>query len=590
MPKSQKTSSPRSRQKSRPSSARKQTVAPAFSYVAVANQYARDVVAGRILACKWVRLACQRHLNDLAKSKKRWHYRFDERKACRACEFIEALPHTKGEWASRGETIKLQPWQVFVICVIFGWVKIANGMRRFTLAYICVPRKNGKSIIGGGIGNYMLAADGEFGAEVYSGATTEKQAWEVFLPAKQMVERTADLQEAFGIEVGAKRLFVQANGSRFEPVIGNPGDGASPHCGIVDEYHEHGDDALFDTFRTGMGARRQPLLLVITTAGDNLMGPCKALQGDVEKILEGTIERDEMFGIVYTIDGGVDWTSNAALRMANPNYDVSVFGEFLETEQRAAIKNSRKQGIFQTKHLNVWVGANAAYFNVQRWNELADPSLDPDEFRGLPCVVCVDLSTKIDITARVLIFKKQQDGKDHFYVFTRPYLPEERAMAPEYQHYQQWVRDGHLRTTPGPRIDYELIQSETIEDVRRFKAREICYDPWNAEQLAQAVEKATQATAVEVPQRAAFLSDPMKQLEAAIAEGRVHHEGNLAMAAAIGNVVAHEDAKSEVFPRKERDDNFIDPAVALITGFRRALVIPHAANRSVYSERGIRVL
>ena len=126
----------------------------------------------------------------------------------------------------------------------------------------------------------MFAADGEFGSEVYSGATTEKQAWEVFRPARLMVRNTPELVEALGITPGAKTMFIESNGSRFEPVIGKPGDGASPHCAIIDEYPEHDTDSLLDTMRTGMGARKQPLLLVITTAGDNLAGPCKAMQED----------------------------------------------------------------------------------------------------------------------------------------------------------------------------------------------------------------------------------------------------------------------------------------------------------------------
>lgn len=547
-----------------------QTEPPAFTHAAIANQYARDVVEGRVLACKWVRLACKRHLDDLARAKRGWVYIFDEAKANHVCRFIEKLPHVKGHWAIKRETIKLQPWQVFVLCVLFGWLKRESRLRRFSLAYIAVPRKNGKSIIAGGIGLYMFAADGEFGAEVYSGATTEKQAWEVFRPALDMVKRTPALQEAFGITPGAQRLFIAADGSRFEPVIGKPGDGASPHCGIVDEYHEHDSDTLFDTLRTGMGARLQPLLLAITTAGDNLAGPCKQLQEDCEKVLGGSASRDELFAIIYTIDAGDDWTSEESLRKANPNYGVSVYEDFLKTEQKNAINNARKQGVVKTKHFNIWLGANNAYFNVQRWNELADQSLNPEEFRGLPCIVSVDLSTKIDITARVIIFKKEIDGRDHYYVFGRFYLPEDRATQPELQHYQGWALNKDIITTPGCRIDYEQIERETITDVLRFRGEEICFDPWNAEQFAQRVAAATGATAVEIPQNAHFLSDPMKKLEAAIAEGRIHHDGNPVFATAMGNVVAREDAKGEVFPRKERTENFIDPAVCLITAFRRA--------------------
>jgi phage terminase large subunit-like protein len=548
------------------------------------------------LACRWVLFACRRHLNDLVRARDvaagGWEYYFDEAKGNRICRFIEQLPHVKGKWASHRENIKLQPWQCFILCVLFGWMKASTRKRRFTLAYIAVPRKNGKSALGAGVGNYMFAADGEFGSEVCSGATTEHQAWEVFRPALEMVKRTPDLQEAFGITPAAKRMFIEANGSRFEPVIGKPGDGASIHCGIVDEYHEHDTDTLFDTFRTGMGAREQPLLLVITTAGDNLGGPCKALQGDVEQVLEGSVERDELFGIIYTIDADrVQWTSEDALRMANPNYDVSVFGEFLRTEQRAAIANARKQNIFKTKHLNIWVGANLAYFNVQKWIELADRSLQPDEFRGLFCVAAVDLSSKKDITARVLVFKKVIERKDHYYVFSRFYLPASRAGQPEFQHYQGWVAQGHLQTTPGGVIDYEIIEDEAVAEIQRFRIREIGFDPWNAEASAQQIaKKAKPVTAIEIPQQPKFLSDPMKQLDALILDGRVHHDGNPVLTWMMGNVTAHADAKENVFPRKEREENKIDGAVALIMAMSRALAHNGSAKASVYSTRGLLTL
>lgn len=544
---------------------------------------------GKILACKWVKLACQRHVKDLARAKAGWRFTLDENRASHACKFIESLPHTKGDWANRAERIKAEPWQVFLLVSLFGWIDKLTKMRRFTLAYICVPRKNGKSILAGGIGNYMLAADAEFGAEVYSGATTQKQAFEVFKPAKLMWERMPDLREAFGVKVNAQSLIIPANGSKFEPVIGKPGDGASPHCGIVDEYHEHDSDALFDTFRTGMGARKQPLLLAITTAGDNLAGPCKALQDDVEKVLEGSVNREELFGIVYTIDPEVDWTSDEALRMANPNYDVSVFGDFLQTEQRAAVANARKQGIFKTKHLNCWVGANLAYFNYQQWLDLGDATLRIEDFRGCPSAAALDLSSKRDIAARVVVFRKSISGKDHYYVFPRLYLPEAQASLPEKQHYQDWVLRGFLKTTPGGSIDYELIERDTIEEVRTSKIAEVCYDPWNAEQMAQAVEDSTRAKKVEIPQQARYLSDAMKLVDSLIADGRIHHDGNPCMNWQMSNVVAHEDANENVLPRKARDEAKIDGAAALITAMVRAQVV-EGSTGSVYSTRGIRTL
>ncbi|MDU5267999.1 MAG: terminase large subunit, partial [Escherichia coli] len=215
-----------------------------YPNVNAANQYARDVVRGKIVACQFVIQACQRHLDDLmAEKSKSFRYRFDKDLA-------------------------------FVICCAFGWVNKGSRLRRFREVYTEIPRKNGKSAISAGVALYCFACDNEFGAEVYSGATTEKQAWEVFRPARLMCKRTPMLTEAFGIEVNASNMNRPEDGARFEPLIGNPGDGSSPHCAVVDEYHEHATDALYTTMLTGMGARRQPLMWAITTAGYNIEGPC----------------------------------------------------------------------------------------------------------------------------------------------------------------------------------------------------------------------------------------------------------------------------------------------------------------------------
>jgi len=217
---------------------------PHYSLTATAQQFARDVVRGKMPCCRYVVLACQRHLDDLKKSKERdFPYRFDPDKAEKKLRFIEFLPHTKGEWAQKRQRVKLEPWQCFGIAVTFGWVRKKNGLRRFRESYWEIPRKNGKSSLAAGVGLGMFCADGEFGAEVYSGATTEKQAWEIFHPARLMVVRTPELKELLGIEVNAANLNRPEDGSRFEPIIGNPGDGASPSCALVDEYHEHDDDA-----------------------------------------------------------------------------------------------------------------------------------------------------------------------------------------------------------------------------------------------------------------------------------------------------------------------------------------------------------
>lgn len=225
-----------------------------YPNVNAANQYARDIVGGKILACQLTILACQRHLDDLERAKDpHWPYRFDKNKAERFLRFAQKMPHTSGEWARRKLRIEFEAWQKFALGVPFGWVHKKTGLRRFSEIYIEVPRKNGKSAIAAAVGNYMFCADGEHGAEVYCGATTEKQAWKVFSPALQMVKKLPALRQKFSIKPWAKKM-TRPDGSVFAPVIGDPGDGDSPSCAIIDEYHEHTTDALYTTMTTGIGS------------------------------------------------------------------------------------------------------------------------------------------------------------------------------------------------------------------------------------------------------------------------------------------------------------------------------------------------
>lgn len=534
------------------------------AYVAVANKYARDVVAGKIPASKWVKLACQRHLDDL--KRKGFAYRFDEAKAARACKFIELQYHTKGKWAAKGERLKLEPWQCFMVAAIFGWVRKASGLRRFRRALLLVPRKNGKSALAAAIGLYMLAADGEHGAEVYSGATTEKQAWEVFRPARLMSLRNEALREHFGIEVNASNINILANASRFEPIIGKPGDGASPSCAIVDEYHEHPTDELLDTMETGMGAREQPLSLIITTAGDNMAGPCYALQLEAQKMLDGVTENEEFFALIYGIDPTDDWTSEEALRKANPNYDVSVAGDFLAMRQKEAITNARKQGTFQTKHLNVWVGARDAYFNVQKWKDCEVEGLSLEDFAGEECVIGLDLASKVDIAALEILFPL--DGR--YARFGKYYLPEATVAAGENEHYQGWMREGRLTVTEGEIIDFERIREDILDLSSRFTVRAVAYDPHQATMLVTAL-MGDGVPCIEVRPTVLNFSEPMKTLDGLIRAGKIAHDGDPVMTWMISNVVAKEDAKDNVYPRKERPENKIDAVVALIMALAQCM-------------------
>ena len=546
--------------------------APKYPLVKAAETYARRVAAGKIPCCKWIKLACKRHLDDLKASKAAdYPYKFDPAKAEKIAKFLQLLPHTKGKWASKRELIKLEGWQLFSVCIPFGWLRKKDNTRRFRTIVIFVPRKNGKSIIGGGVGAYMFVADGEFGAEVYSGATTEKQAWEVFRPAKLMIERTPELRDHYGVEVNASNMCRLEDGSRFEPVIGKPGDGSSPSCAIVDEYHEHQDSTLFDTMETGMGAREQPVILVITTAGSSIGGPCHQLVRDAERMLEGVIDRPDLWAMLYTIDPGDDWTSEEALMKANPNHGISINGDFLLARQRDAMQSASKQATFRTKHLNEWVGAKSAWLNMLRWKE-APPRKSLQELEGRRCIIGLDLASKIDIAGNILLFPPV-DGDPFWHVHGRYYLPEARVIEEldgNTSRYREFDALGLLTLTDGEVIDFEVIKDDLREFAGRFDIEAVAYDPWQATQLAQEMV-AEGLPMVEIRQAVQNISEPMKELEALTLRRLLAHGDCPILTWMASNVLAKLDVKDNIYPNKERPENKIDGIVALIMSLSRAI-------------------
>lgn len=573
-------------------------------YAEIAKGYARDVTSGKIPACKSIRLQCRRFLAELKVEKnKAFPFRFDVEKASRVCRFIERLPHSKGKWARKKETLRLEPWQIWILACTFGWLRKVDGLRRYRVLFVVVPRKNGKSAIAAGIGLYMLCADGEFGAEVYSGATNEKQAWEVFGPARLMAQRTPALLSKFGVEVNAKSLVRIDDNSKFETIIGDPGDGQSPSCSIHDEYHEHDDDGQVDTMQTGMGAREQPLQAKITTAGDNLAGPCYKEVQEEREFLDGVGVGDEAkaelaalglppgpalshetFFVEYTIDKGDDWKTEAALRKANPNYDVSVSADFLKARQRDAIAKPRKAGVFKTKHLNLWVAAKAAYFDIEAWRKCHDPNIpirgidaiELERLQGRRCFAALDLASKIDIAAVELLFPPFGDKatKDDPYIRIGFYfLPEETVL--NVPAYQDWDKSGLINVTPGNIIDYDEIL-DLLRQVRGyFQLEQVAYDPHQATYLATTAAK-DGFPMLEYRQIVLNMSEPMKEIDAKTRAGTLVHGGDGVMEWQVSNVVAAPDKKDNVYPNKPRDEAKIDNPVALIMAMGVAMTSDEA--------------
>jgi phage terminase large subunit-like protein len=548
------------------------------------KSYCDAVISGERPACKWEILAVKRHLRDLDRQgTAAFPYVFDEIKAQRIINFGELFPHVKGKWAARvgkENRIKLEPWQKFNFAMIFGWLHMNSGLRKYRIIYLCVPRKNAKSVKAAIIGLYMLVEDGEYGAEIYCGATSEKQAWEVFRPAQKMAEKQAAFSRTYGITSHAKKLECDshgrkplengrrrmADGSRFEPVIGKPGDGASPSCAVLDEVHEHTDDTLYDSMLTGMGAREQPLLVAITTAGSNIAGPCYSIQKDVERMLQGE-ENEELYGMIYTVDDTEEeWKTELGIIKANPNVGVSVDMDFLKARVKDAIRSPRKMSIVKTKHFNIWVTAKNAWLNMLDWSRAADPKLSEDDFIGEQAKLGGDLSECDDLTAAVKCFRRNINGLYHYYLFGRYYTTE--AKAAEHEHYAGWIEQDYLIACDGDVIDTEDVEEHIKQDAELFTIDQFFYDPHGAADLALRLSKHHDIEAVKFGQSYTNFSAPMRDFERLLKAGRIHHDGNPCLTWMFGNVVAKETEDGKMMrPVKEGKDNKIDGAVAAIMAF-----------------------
>jgi phage terminase large subunit-like protein len=530
-------------------------------------QYANDVIKGRVKASRWVVLACHRFKADV----QRKDIVFDFDKSERVIKFAELLKHVKGKWATSNECIVLQPWQLFIFINIFGLYKRrANGLlrRKYNEAFSLIPRKNGKSIIAAIIGLIMTFIDGESGAETYCGATSEKQANEVFLPAKYMLKKDPELCAHIGAEIMARALMKPSDNSTFQRVIGNPPDGSSPHCGIVDEYHEHQKDNVYATFKTGMGAREEPLLLIITTAGDNISGVCYERQMECQQILEGVFSdaaADSTFVLIHGIDKGDDWTEPDVLRKANPNIGISVSEEYLIAQQEKAVRSTKDQGFFKTKHLNEWVSALDAFINLEDWKNCADLTMRISDFEMTPCKIGVDLSSRIDFTASCMVFTDfDPDGRQHYYVFPTFWLPEDTVR----KDYEAWV--DHIEMTEGDEIDTRQVKEQLRSDINEFFVEEIIFDPWRSAGFEQELDNES-AEVIKFPQTVGHYTVPMAEFEAAVVSGRLHHPDHPVLNWMVSNLLVKRDTNGNMKPRKEDPKKKIDGCVAMIMAVGRQM-------------------
>jgi phage terminase large subunit-like protein len=514
-------------------------------------------VAGIIPACVYVQQACKRHLDDLEKTD--WAFEFDPVKGERVCQFGTLFTHIKGPLA--GQFLTLDPWQCFILTAVFGWVWKHSGKRRFRRVYVEVPRGNGKTTISVLPALYCLAAEKEGGAEVYSAARIKDQAKIAFNLAQQMARKNPAFLRKLGVDVLAHRIVQQNSASFFEAVSSDADslDGKNVHFGLIDELHAHRTREVYDAIETGAGKRDQAIVWAITTAGSDKTGICFEQRAYVLNILKGTAQDDSFFGIVYTVDDGDDWTSEATWRKANPNFGISVEAQNLASMCSKAMQSPASQAAFLTKHLNVWIQTDQALYDTRAWGNCADASLDIEDFRGKPCRIGVDLASKTDLAAVLLLF--EDEGR--LVAFPRFYLPEAAIDETRNASYRGWHIEGHLIETPGDVTDFAMIEADLRSDLEKYDVLEIAFDPWQSAQMSTSLFNSG-APVVEFRQILSNFSEPTKELDALMRNGAIGHNANPILSWCIGNVVGHYDAKENVFPRKERPENKIDGAIALI--------------------------
>ncbi|MBC7599707.1 MAG: terminase large subunit [Polaromonas sp.] len=539
-------------------------------YVLAAQEYARQVSAGEIPACHWTIEAVRRQIDDLQRPlSDDWPWVFEPDRAARPCEFVELLPHIKGKWARERQLIVLDAWQCFCVATVFGWVHKDTGLRRFREVYIEVPRKNAKSTLSSGIALFMLSADGEHGAEVYSAATTRDQARIVFDDAKAMAERTPDMRTYLGVAILTHCITVAHMSSKFSPLAAEAStqDGLNVHCAVIDELHAHRKRDLYDVIDTARGAREQSLLWLITTAGSDRSGICYERRTHITKILDRVIDDQTMFGIIYTIDDNDDPFDPSTWAKANPNWMVSVLPDDMHAAARKASAMPSALNNFLTKRLNVWVNGESPWMDMRAWERCADPTLNLADFAGEKCWAGLDLAQKKDFAALCLVFERQ----GIWYVFTRLYLNELAVQESGNAHLSGWARSGHVQVTDGDITDFDVLAEDMRRYNRMFDLREIAFDPALSMYFAtKLIEEGLPL--VEITQRAMFFTPPLIQVENLVLEKKLKFDGNPVMTWMVSNLVVKVSKFNELrAPTKERPENKIDGVMAMLMALGRAL-------------------
>jgi len=542
--------------------------------------YALAVVAGEIVAGRFVRLACERHLRDLESGAERGLY-FDAGAALRVLKFFTGLRHSKGKWA--GEPVFLELWQCFIVGCLFGW-KRADGLRRFVTGYTEMARKNGKSTLAAGVALYLLVADDEPGAEVYCAATKRDQARIVFSEAARMVRRSPGL--ARRVRQLRDNLSIVATASKCEPLGADADsmDGLNPHGTIIDELHAHKSRKAWDLIETATGSREQPLTFAITTAGDSLVSVCREQHDYSVKVLEGAVDDDSWFAFVAQIDEADDWRDPAVWVKANPNLGVSMKPEYLARKVAQAIEVPGRQNPVKRLHLGRWTKQTALWLDMDVWAACAGDAAMAElmvELEGRECYGGLDLASKNDLAALALLFPPAAEGERWklLVFFWCPEVGIERRARQDRAPYDVWAQQGYIAATEGDVVDYDAIRLQIAGDAPgpfgpplagRYTIREIAFDRWNATQLVTQLQ-GDGVIMVPFGQGFASMAAPTREFgEVLVAGRRLAHGANPVLSWMASHVAVKQDPAGNLKADRQRSSEKIDGLVATLMALGRA--------------------
>jgi len=531
--------------------------------------YALAVVNERTIACHFVKEACKRHLYDLDHREETGMVWKPQAANTYIRFFHLYLHHSKGEAA--GTLFKLEPWQAFCVGSVFGWYR-KTGIRRYQTAYLELGKKNGKSTLAAGFAIIGLVADNEQGAEVYSTATKKDQARIVFNEAQRMVAASPELNEL--IVTHRFAMAVYRTNSKFEPLSSDEkfADGLNPSFVVVDELHRHKNRNLRNLMQSGQISRRQPIMIIITTAGDDNPASAYAVEHDyAEKVLEKVIDDDSYFAYITTVDDKSKWEDPREWAKANPNLGISVSLDFLAKLCQKAKESPIDKADFLRYHLNVRTSDVSKYIDMELWRKNGK-RFDPETLKGRKCYGGLDLSSRVDISAWVLFFEPTPEDPK-WKIVCRFWKPgdlisahESRDRAP----FRLWVEEGWIEATPGNVIDFGVIRRQVIQDAQLYDIRDVAFDPWNASQLA--VELDSEGIQVyEFVQGLRSYSEPTKELESKLLQNQINHGNNPVLTWMASNLAVQTDKNLNRMPHKQKSTGRIDGMSALIMAIGRSM-------------------